>query len=83
MIARNQSTSPVSPSDSSQPWCCNTEPEPAKCGINRIWVLKSYRRRGIAKKLLESVRYVKIMAKPRVAGNSTELSSFTSSRLFT
>ena len=56
MIARNQSTSPVSPSDSSQPWCCNTEPEAAKCGINRIWVLKSYRRRGIAKKLLESVR---------------------------
>ena len=57
MIAGNsQSASPVSPSDSSQPWCCSTEPVPAKCGINRIWVLKSERRKGIARKLLDAVK---------------------------
>ena len=39
-----------------RPWCCSTEAEKARCGINRIWVLTSDRRRGTASRLLDCVR---------------------------
>lgn len=42
--------------DSTQPLCCTTDSEPAKCGINRIWVLQSARRQGVARKLLDCIR---------------------------
>jgi len=35
---------------------CSTVPEPAICGINRIWVSKLHRRQKIASRLLEAVR---------------------------
>ena len=41
-----------------RPWCCSTEPEKAKIGINRIWVLSCQRRKKIASKLLDCVRLV-------------------------
>ncbi|XP_034717478.1 mucin-17 [Etheostoma cragini] len=37
-------------------WCCSTTPEPAICGISRIWVVNMMRRRGIASRLLECLR---------------------------
>ncbi|XP_064002649.1 N-acetyltransferase ESCO2 isoform X2 [Pogoniulus pusillus] len=37
-------------------WRCSTEPEPAVCGISRIWVLASWRRKGIARRLVDVVR---------------------------
>ncbi|KAG0046159.1 N-acetyltransferase esco2 [Gryganskiella cystojenkinii] len=35
---------------------CSTVPEPAICGINRIWVSKLYRRQKVASRLLDAVR---------------------------
>nr|XP_057915499.1 uncharacterized protein LOC131108520 isoform X1 [Doryrhamphus excisus] len=37
-------------------WCCSTTPEPAICGISRIWVVSMMRRRGIASRLVECLR---------------------------
>ncbi|XP_044031894.1 uncharacterized protein LOC122866371 isoform X2 [Siniperca chuatsi] len=37
-------------------WCCSTTPEPAICGISRIWVVSMMRRQGIASRLLECLR---------------------------
>ncbi|XP_070709451.1 uro-adherence factor A-like [Pempheris klunzingeri] len=37
-------------------WCCSTTPEPAICGISRIWVVSMMRRKGIASRLLDSLR---------------------------
>lgn len=37
------------------------ESYPALCGISRIWVLKTYRRKRIASRLLDAVRYVHIV----------------------
>ncbi|XP_045906472.1 mucin-17-like isoform X2 [Micropterus dolomieu] len=37
-------------------WCCSTTPEPAICGISRIWVVGMMRRQGIASRLLECLR---------------------------
>ncbi|KAM8882161.1 uncharacterized protein ACB058_002090 isoform 3-T3 [Synchiropus picturatus] len=37
-------------------WCCSTKPEPAICGISRIWVVSMMRRKGIASRLLECLR---------------------------
>ncbi|KAF9425447.1 N-acetyltransferase esco2 [Podila epigama] len=35
---------------------CSTDPQPAICGINRIWVSPVHRRKGIASRLLDAVR---------------------------
>ncbi|KAG0291990.1 N-acetyltransferase esco2 [Dissophora globulifera] len=35
---------------------CSTDPQPAICGINRIWVSAHYRRQRIASRLLDAVR---------------------------
>ncbi|XP_053323442.1 N-acetyltransferase ESCO1 [Spea bombifrons] len=37
-------------------WCCSTTPEPAICGISRIWVFSMMRRRKIASRMLECLR---------------------------
>ncbi|XP_029965965.1 N-acetyltransferase ESCO2 [Salarias fasciatus] len=37
-------------------WCCSTVPEQALCGISRIWVFSMARRRGIATRMLDTVR---------------------------
>uniref|UniRef100_A0A673BPX3 Titin-like n=2 Tax=Sphaeramia orbicularis TaxID=375764 RepID=A0A673BPX3_9TELE len=37
-------------------WCCSTTPEPAICGISRIWVVSMMRRQGIASRLIECLR---------------------------
>ncbi|XP_029314091.1 LOW QUALITY PROTEIN: COPII coat assembly protein sec16 [Cottoperca gobio] len=37
-------------------WCCSTTPEPAICGISRIWVVNMMRRQGIASRMLECLR---------------------------
>ena len=38
------------------PWCCSDSPERALCGVNRIWVLSTHRKQGIATKLVDCVR---------------------------
>ncbi|XP_054239347.1 N-acetyltransferase ESCO2 [Indicator indicator] len=37
-------------------WRCSTEPEPAVCGISRIWVLGPRRGKGIARRMVDIVR---------------------------
>ncbi|NXH13628.1 ESCO1 acetyltransferase, partial [Bucco capensis] len=37
-------------------WCCSTSPEPAICGISRIWVFSMMRRKRIASRMIESLR---------------------------
>ncbi|KAI5615048.1 N-acetyltransferase ESCO2 isoform X1 [Silurus asotus] len=37
-------------------WCCSTMPEKAICGVSRIWVFSLMRRKGIATRLLDTVR---------------------------
>ncbi|XP_015231167.1 PREDICTED: microtubule-associated protein futsch-like [Cyprinodon variegatus] len=37
-------------------WCCSTTPEPAICGISRIWVVGMMRRRAIATRMIECLR---------------------------
>ncbi|XP_044522572.1 N-acetyltransferase ESCO1 [Gracilinanus agilis] len=37
-------------------WCCSTSPEPAVCGISRIWVFSMMRRRKIASRMIECLR---------------------------
>ncbi|XP_012870276.1 PREDICTED: N-acetyltransferase ESCO1 [Dipodomys ordii] len=37
-------------------WCCSTLPEPAICGISRIWVFSMMRRRKIASRMIECLR---------------------------
>ncbi|XP_036791261.1 microtubule-associated protein futsch isoform X2 [Oncorhynchus mykiss] len=37
-------------------WCCSTNPEPALCGISRIWVFSMMRRRGMASRMIECLR---------------------------
>lgn len=39
-------------------WCCSTTPEPAICGISRIWVMNTMRRQGIASRMLDCLRCV-------------------------
>ncbi|XP_063779643.1 N-acetyltransferase ESCO1 [Pseudophryne corroboree] len=37
-------------------WCCSTSPEPAICGVSRIWVFSMMRRKKIASRMLECLR---------------------------
>ncbi|XP_068021598.1 N-acetyltransferase ESCO1 [Melanerpes formicivorus] len=37
-------------------WCCSTSPEPAICGISRIWVFSMMRRRKVASRMIECLR---------------------------
>ncbi|XP_074843444.1 N-acetyltransferase ESCO1 [Carettochelys insculpta] len=37
-------------------WCCSTSPEPAICGISRIWVFSMMRRKRIASRMIECLR---------------------------
>ncbi|XP_072489933.1 N-acetyltransferase ESCO2 isoform X2 [Notamacropus eugenii] len=56
-------TEPWSPSSPSQQafynqraWQCSSTPEPALCGISRIWVFSLMRRKGIARRLVDTLR---------------------------
>ncbi|KFO38082.1 N-acetyltransferase ESCO2 [Fukomys damarensis] len=40
----------------SRAWQCSDVPEPAVCGISRIWVFKLKRRKRIARRLVDSLR---------------------------
>ncbi|KAF9967574.1 N-acetyltransferase esco2 [Mortierella alpina] len=42
--------------DESSAIFCSTVPQPAICGINRIWVSRHYRRQRIASRMLDAVR---------------------------
>ncbi|XP_074144499.1 N-acetyltransferase ESCO2 isoform X1 [Sminthopsis crassicaudata] len=37
-------------------WQCSSTPEPALCGISRIWVFNLMRRKGIARRLVDTLR---------------------------
>ncbi|XP_043921311.1 N-acetyltransferase ESCO1 [Protopterus annectens] len=37
-------------------WCCSTVPEPALCGISRIWVFSVMRRMRIASRMIDCLR---------------------------
>nr|XP_012807385.2 LOW QUALITY PROTEIN: N-acetyltransferase ESCO1-like [Jaculus jaculus] len=37
-------------------WCCSTLPEPAICGVSRIWVFSMMRWRKIASRMIECLR---------------------------
>ncbi|KFV04256.1 N-acetyltransferase ESCO1, partial [Tauraco erythrolophus] len=37
-------------------WCCSTSPEPAICGISRIWVFSMMRRKKVASRMIECLR---------------------------
>ena len=43
-------------------WCCSTTPEPAICGISRIWVVSMMRRQGIASRMLDCLRSVCLLS---------------------
>lgn len=42
--------------DSQKAWCCETESEPALCGISRIWVPMATRRKQIASRMVDCLR---------------------------
>ncbi|XP_043918614.1 N-acetyltransferase ESCO2 isoform X2 [Protopterus annectens] len=52
-------------------WRCSTEPERAICGVSRIWVFKLQRRRGIASRMVDTVRntfmYGSFLSKTEIA----------------
>ncbi|NWU94532.1 ESCO2 acetyltransferase, partial [Upupa epops] len=52
----SSSSSPPSLQQQQRAWRCSTQPEPAVCGISRIWVLGSRRRKGIARRMVDVVR---------------------------
>lgn len=43
-------------SERGKAWCCATTPEPAICGVSRIWVFSMMRRQKIASRMLECLR---------------------------
>ncbi|CAL8314551.1 unnamed protein product [Lota lota] len=45
-------------------WCCSTSPENALCGVSRIWVFSLARRKGIATRMLDTVRSTFIYGSP-------------------
>lgn len=51
--------------------CCSADPSPALCGISRIWVLPTFRRRKTASRLLDAMRtefvYGKIISTDELA----------------
>ncbi|ESP00562.1 hypothetical protein LOTGIDRAFT_112462 [Lottia gigantea] len=57
VIADPTSKSPSKNSETQQrPWYCDTEPERASIGISKIWVYKQSRQKGIASRLLDTIR---------------------------
>ena len=47
----------VSQLDSLSAWYCSSRPQPATVGINRMWVCQKHRRRGVASRILDTIRY--------------------------
>ncbi|XP_061126467.1 N-acetyltransferase ESCO2 [Syngnathus typhle] len=42
--------------DRHRAWCCSTVPEKALCGVSRIWVFSLARHKGVASRMLDTVR---------------------------
>nr|XP_033789807.1 N-acetyltransferase ESCO1 isoform X2 [Geotrypetes seraphini] len=55
-IAEGDSEKERAISERQKAWCCSTSPEPAICGISRIWVFGMMRRKKIASRMLECLR---------------------------
>ncbi|XP_030068714.1 N-acetyltransferase ESCO1 isoform X2 [Microcaecilia unicolor] len=55
-IAEGDSERERANSERQKAWCCSTSPEPAICGISRIWVFGMMRRKKIASRMLECLR---------------------------
>uniref|UniRef100_H0WAG7 Establishment of sister chromatid cohesion N-acetyltransferase 2 n=1 Tax=Cavia porcellus TaxID=10141 RepID=H0WAG7_CAVPO len=47
---------PTGSKECSRAWQCSNVPEPAVCGISRIWVFKLKRRKRIARRLVDTLR---------------------------
>ncbi|XP_011402887.1 PREDICTED: N-acetyltransferase ESCO2-like [Amphimedon queenslandica] len=43
--------------NNSSSWSCSEKSEPALMGVNKVWVFDSFRRKGIARKLLDAARH--------------------------
>ncbi|XP_077008982.1 N-acetyltransferase ESCO2 [Tamandua tetradactyla] len=54
----SEPTDPESPSSKEchRAWQCSDSPEPAVCGISRIWVFRLKRRKRIARRLVDTLR---------------------------
>ncbi|KAI5167840.1 N-acetyltransferase ESCO2 [Manis pentadactyla] len=54
----SEATGPESPSSKEchRAWQCSNVPEPAICGISRIWVFRLKRRKRIARRLVDTLR---------------------------
>ncbi|XP_074642402.1 uncharacterized protein LOC141899780 [Tubulanus polymorphus] len=50
-------------------WCCSTEMLPCRCGISRVWVFKHARRKGIATRLLDCLRFNFVLGYPLSKAN--------------
>ncbi|XP_035177935.1 N-acetyltransferase ESCO2 [Oxyura jamaicensis] len=42
--------------DQQRAWRCSTRPEPAACGVSRIWVFGPARGKGVARRMVDAVR---------------------------
>ncbi|XP_078506079.1 N-acetyltransferase ESCO2 isoform X2 [Lissotriton helveticus] len=47
---------PQNEAENQRAWRCSTKPEAAICGISRIWVFSLLRRKGIATRMMDTVR---------------------------
>lgn len=47
---------PRNEAENQRAWRCSTKPEAAICGISRIWVFSLLRRKGIATRMMDTVR---------------------------
>lgn len=54
----SEPTGPETPSskECQRAWQCSDVPEPAVCGISRIWVFRLKRRKRIARRLVDTLR---------------------------
>ncbi|GCC22502.1 hypothetical protein chiPu_0000890 [Chiloscyllium punctatum] len=54
--ANQQSSSDAIMLERQRAWCCSTNPEPAICGISRVWVFSMMRRKAIATRMTDCLR---------------------------
>ena len=47
-----------SPLDTLSAWFCSSRAQPAVVGLNRVWVCQQHRRRGVASRILDAIRWV-------------------------
>ncbi|XP_069777812.1 N-acetyltransferase ESCO1-like isoform X2 [Narcine bancroftii] len=54
--ATQQSSNDAIMHERQRAWCCSTNPEPAICGISRVWVFSMMRRKAIATRMTDCLR---------------------------